>query len=143
MMQIIKQVRFSRTAAEVWNQALGTPEALCRWLPSRVEGAMSPNEVGALIWGEHRSEVLWTEILKPTKLAFQWHPGDSFNLDDKPKAELTTVTFSLEDDDTGCVLTVLETGFENVPDGIRMWTYDQNNGGWEEELEKLEKLLNT
>lgn len=140
-MEILRQLQFSQSASEVWSKALGSPEALCRWLPTRVEGTIAPDQVGALIWGEHRSEVRWVEIMEPNRLSFQWHPGDAFNLDDKPKFELTTVTFDLQDNENGSTLTVHETGFENIPEGIRMWAYDQNNGGWEEELEKLEKLM--
>jgi hypothetical protein len=53
----------------------------------------------------------------------------------------TLVTFMLEDDETNTRLTVVETGFGGLPEGIRANVHKGNTHGWQVELDELVDYL--
>lgn len=63
---------------------------------------------------------------------FRWHDYDGQG-DIANQAE-TTVTFTLTPIDTGTRLTVLESGFENLPEHRRIPVMRDNTSGWEIQL---------
>lgn len=135
--QITKQLILCGKPEDVWNSAFGSAEALCSWLPERIEGEFCENGRLTLIWGNHRSDAILCEFNPPNSLAFQWHPGDAYTIEQLPESQLTTVRIELNQHIDDTQITLTETGFENIPEEKRQWAYDQNNSGWDEELEKL------
>lgn len=123
----------------VWNRSFGSADALASWFPQSVEGEYGPSGIFELVWGEHRSQARMTAFDPPKTLAFQWHPGDAFALDDHPEDQLTKVTFTLEAEGPHTKVTMVESGFAAIPEDRRDWALGQNTGGWEEELAKLSK----
>jgi hypothetical protein len=54
-------------------------------------------------------------------------------------AEPTTlVTFELKDVDGGTLLTVVESGFDNIPPQRRLGAFRMNSDGWEEQMKRIE-----
>ncbi len=121
----------------VWEKSFGSGEALSGWFPQTVEGDYIQGGVFYLIWGEHRCQCRLIELNPTTSLAYQWHPGEAYNLDAHPESELTTVRFTLAPHDGGTLVTMIESGFANIPDPRHAHALGENTGGWDEELAKL------
>jgi uncharacterized protein YndB with AHSA1/START domain len=122
---------------DVWAKSFGSPEALASWFPQSIEGDYRLGGSFYLIWGEHRSQALMTEFDPGRALAYQWHPGDAFDLDSHPREQLTTVRFTLEAVEEGTMVRMVESGFSSIGEDRRAWALEQNTGGWDEELAKL------
>lgn len=75
-------------------------------------------------------EVQVERVEAPTTLAFRWAPHGT-GAPDHPGDPTTLVTFTLsaEGDDTR--LTIVESGFEQVPLERRAQAFTANDGGWE------------
>jgi len=88
---------------------------------------------------EHVFFDVMVERMEPQALlSYRWHP---YNLDpavDYEKEAPTLVTFTLKDaPGKGTVLTVLETGFDNIPPGRRLEAFRMNSAGWKSQMDKL------
>lgn len=121
----------------VWNRSFGSADALTTWFPQRIEGDYGPGGTFHLVWGEHRSQARIVEWEEGRLLAFQWHPGDAYELDAFPEGELTTVRFTLAPCPDGTEVTMVESGFSRIAESRRETALKQNTGGWDEELAKL------
>src|SRR5215469_14089993 len=72
--------------------------------------------------------------------SFTWHHSHDPNVD--PSKEPTTlVEFKLEKTKTGTLLTVIESGFENLPPERRAEAFRMNEGGWTEQIKNIEAYL--
>jgi uncharacterized protein YndB with AHSA1/START domain len=82
------------------------------------------------------------ERIEPMKLfAFRWHP---FAIDagvDYSQEQKTLVTFALEEQPGGVLLTITETGFERLPGKRRKEAFTANEGGWSHQLKLIEKYV--
>ncbi len=138
--EIIKELVLPADPNTVWAKYFGTPAALASWFPERVEVEFTAGATGFFSWGEHRCEIRVVAVDPPNTLAYQWHPGDTFKLEDHPDSELTTVTFTLESHPDGTKVTMTETGFANIPESRHSMAIRENTNGWNEELAKLPKM---
>jgi len=73
-------------------------------------------------------------------LAYRWHPGADPNVD-VDKEPTTLVEFALEDAPGGTRLKITESGFDRLPAARRDEAYASNEGGWEKQLELIDKYL--
>lgn len=124
----------------VWRRSIGSPEALSSWFPERIEGDFAVGGRFFLVWGETRCEARLVESVPNASLAYQWHPGESCGLDDRPADELTTVWFSLTPTPDGrTTLRLVESGFDCIPVPQRAHAIEMNTSadGWDGELAKL------
>lgn len=84
----------------------------------------------------------FVEHIEPmTKFAFRWHP---FAVDpdlDYTKEPTTLVTFELREVDAGILLTITETGFNQIPAARRVQAIEANEGGWTHQAKLIEKYL--
>jgi uncharacterized protein YndB with AHSA1/START domain len=65
----------------------------------------------------------------PRLLSFRWHPGE--NPDTSPVAPTTLVAFEIEAAKGGTLLTITESGFDQIPLEQRAKAFADNEGGWE------------
>ena len=63
--------------------------------------------------------------------SFNWHPYAVDPDVDYSGEPTTLVEFTLEPRDGGTFLTVVESGFENIPKERRFEAFRMNEGGWE------------
>ena len=79
------------------------------------------------------------ERIEPQDLfSYRWHPYAVDPSVDYAKEEPTLVTFTLTDaPGNGTLLTVRETGFENVPPHRRLEAFRMNSAGWEAQLSSI------
>jgi uncharacterized protein YndB with AHSA1/START domain len=91
---------------------------------------------------EGMSFEITVERIEPKRLlSFRWHPG-AVERDVDYSAEPTTlVTFTLEEVAGGVMLTVTESGFDQLPLERRAKAFAQNDQGWTMVVKLIEEYL--
>jgi uncharacterized protein YndB with AHSA1/START domain len=82
------------------------------------------------------------EQIEPMKLfSFRWHPFAVEPAQDYSKEPMTLVTFELAEVEDGVLLTITESGFEQLPITRRAKAIESNAGGWAHQTKLIEKYL--
>jgi len=155
-MKIEKKVLLKASQSRVW-RAISDSRQFGTWFGmkvdgpfvagERVKGAIAPTKVDPEIAKAQEPYAgtpfeLVIETVEPERLfSFRWHPCAVDPNVDYSKEPMTLVTFRLDPQDGGVMLTVTETGFENVPLERRAAAFEANDGGWTAQCELVEKYL--
>ena len=75
------------------------------------------------------------------RFSFRWHPFAIDPAQDYSKEPTTLITFELADAEGGVVLTITESGFDQIPAARRDQAFAANEGGWEHQTKLIEKYL--
>jgi uncharacterized protein YndB with AHSA1/START domain len=143
--RIEKQIVLNAPRSRVW-QALTDVQQLSEWFQVRMSGEVVP---GARLSGpvtypgyEHATVEATVERVEPERrIVWRWCPAAIEPGVDYTKEPTTLVTFELEDVDGGTRLTVVESGFHQVPVVRRAKAFESNEGGWTGVLESIEKTM--
>jgi len=80
--------------------------------------------------------------IEPQRLfSFRWHPFAIEPGIDYAKEPTTLIEFTLEEKPNGVLLTVVESGFDQIPLERRAKAFAANEGGWEKQMALIEKHL--
>jgi uncharacterized protein YndB with AHSA1/START domain len=138
---IRRSIAIAAPRAAVW-AALTEPEKISEWFGDSTELASTePGSTGTFTWDGYGTFPLSVTAYEPMDLfAYRWanEPGGVLGDDSS-----TLVTFTLEDEDGGTLLTVVETGFEALAGGtaLRRRRLEENRDGWTSELDELAALF--
>ena len=141
--RIEKQMLLPAPMARAW-RALADAEQFGSWFGVKLEGGFVPGERtrGRITHPgfEHvRMEVL-VERLEPEDLfSFRWHPHAIDPKVDYSSEPTTLVEFRLATAPGGTLLTVIESGFDQLPAGRRDEAFRMNAGGWEQQLKNIQR----
>ena len=112
-----------------------------------LQGAIVPTTVDAEVAAAQgpyegtRFEVM-VDRLEPERLfSFRWHPYGVEAGVDYSREPTTLVVFTLEDAPNGILLTVTESGFDQIPLERRAKAFTANEGGWTMQMKLIEKYL--
>jgi uncharacterized protein YndB with AHSA1/START domain len=75
------------------------------------------------------------------RLAFRWHPYAVEPDADYAKEPTTLVEFTLTEKPDGVLLTIVESGFDAIPEERRAVAFDANSGGWAAQTQLVQKYL--
>jgi uncharacterized protein YndB with AHSA1/START domain len=131
----------------VW-RALTNPVEFGTWFGVKVEGTFAP---GARVRGaithkgyEHVTWDITIERMEPERVfSWRWHPGAVEPGVDYAAEPTTLVVFELEDAAGGTQLTVVESGFDQVPLARRAQAYRMNGEGWTYQVQAIEAYVAT
>ncbi|WBO65971.1 SRPBCC domain-containing protein [Streptomyces camelliae] len=131
--RIERTVEIAHPPATVW-AALTTAEGLSAWFGQQAEIDLRPGGSAWMKWdGGHFADMRVERVEEPTVFGYTWRvPGLP---EDDPRR--TYVEFTLEPVASGTRLTVVETGFAQLPDDTRRKEYDDHTEGWARELGEL------
>jgi len=131
--RIERTVEIARPPATVW-AALTTAEGLGAWFGNRATIDLRPGGAARLEWQEGPTVDLRVErVEEPRVFGFTWH---IYGLpEDDPRR--TYVEFTLEPTGAGTRLTVVESGFAQLPEDAYRTAYEGNTRGWASELGEL------
>ena len=135
--RIERTVALAHPPARVW-AALTTAEGLAAWFGEEADIDLRPGGAARMRWASGYSVEMRVErVEEPEVFGFTWQ---IFGLpEDDPRR--TYVEFTLEPAGPGTRLTVVESGFAQLPeDGYRK-AYDGNTDGWGRELGELAEYL--
>jgi len=136
--RIERTVELAHPPAAVW-AALTTAEGLAGWFGNEAAIDLRPGGAAWMRWtGEGFTANMRVErVEEPRVFGFTWH---IYGLpDDDPRR--TYVEFTLEPVAAGTRLTVVESGFAQLPDDAHRKSYDGNSEGWTKELGELAGYL--
>ena len=86
----------------------------------------------------------WVDRIEPmNRICFRWHPYAVDPAIDVSQEPTTLITFDLEDAPGGILLTISESGFEQIPLSRRAEAFKANDGGWSMQTRLIEKYLAT
>ncbi|MFL9915730.1 SRPBCC family protein [Paraburkholderia fungorum] len=142
--RIEKQILLKAPRSRVW-RALSNAEEFGTWF--RVDFSGKQFVAAQSIRGnitypgyEHLVMEAQVERVEPEHhLSFRWHPAAvDVSVDYSPEPT-TLVVFELTEVDSGTLLKVVESGFDQIPAARREEAFRMNSGGWEEQLVNVEK----
>ncbi len=135
--RIERTVELAHPPATVW-AALTTAEGLGAWFGHEATIDLRPGGSARMSWPDGPTVEMRVErVEEPAVFGFTWPvyglPGDD------PRR--TYVEFTLEPAGTGTRLTVVESGFAQLPEEAYRNAYDGNTRGWASELGELADYL--
>ena len=154
--RIEKRVLLRAPRERVW-RAISDSKQFGSWFGVQFDG---PFVAGASIVGKMVATTVDAEVAKrqeqykgfrfefavdrvePMRLfSFRWHPFAMDSSVDYSKEPSTLVAFVLEEADDGTMLTVTESGFDQIPIERRAKAFAANEGGWTAQMKLIEKYL--
>lgn len=143
--QVEKKIELKAPISRVW-RALTDYREFGEWFRVKLDAPFVPGETstGHITWPgyEHLQwEAVVQEMDPEQYFAFTWHP---YAVD--PKVDYSTETptlveFRLEKTATGTLLTVTESGFEDVPSERRLEAFRKNEGGWAQQMGNIQSYV--
>jgi uncharacterized protein YndB with AHSA1/START domain len=135
--RIERTIEIAHPPATVW-AALTTAEGLSAWFGQEVRIDLRPGGSARMEWDNgHTADMRVERVEEPTVFGFTWH---IYGLpEDDPRR--TYVEFTLQAAGTGTRLTVVESGFAQLPEDAYRTAYGGNTQGWASELGELADYL--
>jgi uncharacterized protein YndB with AHSA1/START domain len=91
---------------------------------------------------EHVPFEITVDRIEPERLfSFRWHPNATEAGVDYSKEPTTLIEFTLEEVSNGVMLTVTESGFDQIPLARRVKAFTANEQGWGMVIKLVEKYL--
>ncbi|MFA6147046.1 MAG: SRPBCC family protein [bacterium] len=143
--RITEKVLLRVPRSRVWN-AIADSGEFGRWFGVQGLGDFHP---GATVQGKitHKGyeHVTWEATvgwMDPGRLfSFRWHPYAVAPDLDYSGEPTTLVVFELEDDPNGTLLTVVESGFDGIPESRRAKAYEMHKQGWAGQMKSIAEYL--
>ena len=142
--RIERSILINAPRSKVW-RAISDAEAFGEWFGANLKGqTFAPGQRAkgqiTIAGYEHIAFDVIVERVQPQRLlSYRWHPYAVDPAVDYSKEEPTLVTFTLQDAPEGTLLTVVESGFDRVPPGRRLEAVRMNTGGWEAQLDNIQR----
>jgi uncharacterized protein YndB with AHSA1/START domain len=135
--RIERTVEIAHPPAKVW-AALTTAEGISAWFGKEATIDLRPGGSASMTGDSGNIYDMRVErVEEPTAFGFTWH---IFGLpEDDPRS--TYVEFTLEPAGSGTRLTVVESGFAQLPGDAHPPAYDGNTRGWASKLGALADYL--
>lgn len=142
---IEKKVELKAPISRVW-QALTDYREFGEWFQVKVNGPFSPNNVskGKLTYPgfeNYKWEIVVKKMVTESLFSFTWHPYAIDAARDYSKEPQTLIEFHLKPTPTGTLLTVKESGFNQVPSDRRSEAFRMNEEGWSEQMKNIKNYV--
>jgi uncharacterized protein YndB with AHSA1/START domain len=135
--RIERTMEVAHPPSKVW-AALTTAEGLGAWFGNEATIDLRPGGAARMSWTDGHTVGMRVErVEEPTVFGFTWQLETLS--DDDPRR--TYVEFTLEPVGSGTRLTVVETGFAQLPQDSYDKTYDGHTQGWAHELGEMVDYL--
>ena len=146
--RIERTILLKAPRSRVW-RALSNAEEFGNWFGVALKGkvfAAGQRVQGQITYPgyEHIVFEVLIERLEPERLlSWRWHPYAVDPAVDYSKEPTTLVVFELKEIEGGTLLSVVESGFDNVPLSRRLEAFRMNSGGWDEQVKNIERHVTT
>ena len=145
--RIQKVVDLDAPRSRVW-RAITDYRQFNRWFGVSLTSPFTP---GAEVSGNmthpkysHLTMSIWIESVEPERFfSFRWHPYAIEEGVDYSAEPTTLVTFTFEDSGNGTRLTIVESGFDAIPESRRAQAFSMNERGWTGQAENIRKFVTT
>jgi len=141
--RIEKKVVLRAPPSRVW-RAIADAREFGEWFGVKLEGNFAP---GATISGkithpgyQHLTMEMQIDKIEPEQyFSYRWHPYAIDPAIDYSTEPTTLVEFRLEDADGDTLLTIVESGFDQIPLARREKAFRMNDGGWTQQVQNIER----
>jgi uncharacterized protein YndB with AHSA1/START domain len=143
--RIEKKILLKAPLARVW-RAISDSKEFGTWFGMKLEGPFTPGATmrGVIVPTKVNAEVaaaqkvyegkkieITIEKMEPERLiSFRWHPHAVEPGVDYSSEPTTLIVFALEQTSDGVMLTVTESGFDQIPLARRAQAFQANDQGW-------------
>ena len=139
--RIEKTVIVKAPRSRVW-RAISDAKQFGQWFKVQLDGEFKAGTTinGTITYPGYEGLKLEiaVERIEPERFfSYRWHPGDPKH--DYRAEPMTLVEFTLEEVPEGTRLTVVESGFDELPPGRRDEAFRMNEGGWAEQIGNIER----
>ncbi|GLH74743.1 hypothetical protein GETHLI_32450 [Geothrix limicola] len=142
---IRKEIHLRAPRTRVW-KALSDATEFGTWFGMKLEGPFVP---GQPVFGrithkdyEHIHLEMRVERMEPESLfSYRWHPYPMDLKRDYTQEPMTLVEFHLEAVEDGTRLSVVESGFDQLPADRRDEAFRMNEGGWTGQMARIERYV--
>ncbi len=140
--KIEKQIELNAPVSRVW-RALTDYREFGEWFRVALDGPFVVGQParGHITWPGYE-HIVWQAVIQKIEpemlFSFTWHPYAVDPAVDYSAEPPTLVEFRLEPTATGTRLTLIESGFENVPAHRRAEAFRMNEGGWTQQMQNIE-----
>jgi uncharacterized protein YndB with AHSA1/START domain len=150
--RIEKNVVVRATRERVW-KALTDSQEFGSWFGARFEGPFIPGRTvrgviaaSALATPEETANhpylgkpiILQIErVDPPRRFSYRWRPLDGRAAPETVDGPSTLVEFTLEEAEGGTRVTVVESGFSQLPDPHRKSAFESHEGGWSVQVQRV------
>ena len=144
--KIERQIRLRATPERVW-RALTDASEFAQWFGVEIRsGGFQPGSrvECTSVLAECAGEQFALDIQRmepPCHLSWRWRPGFQDPAVDHSGEPQTEVVFTLEPVDGGTLLTIAESGFDQIALARRSKVFGENSHGWDEQIKSLAKYL--
>ncbi|MGH3577546.1 MAG: SRPBCC family protein [Mycobacterium sp.] len=154
--RIEKQVVLRAPIDRVW-RAISDAQEFGRWFGVRfdgpfvagtsvtatITGTTVDDEVAKLQEPHAGSKATWeiVAVEAPRRFAYRWHPFAVEPGVDYDREPTTLVEFTLSQTPDGVLLSIVESGFDAIPEARRSAAFEANSGGWAKQVELVRKYL--
>ncbi|MFM0224130.1 SRPBCC family protein [Paraburkholderia dipogonis] len=142
--RIEKQILLKAPRSRVW-RALSNAEEFGNWFGVNLTGKQfvaGQSVQGNITYPGYEYLVMdvHVERVEPEHhLSWRWHPAAVDVAVDYSPEPTTLVVFELIEVESGTLLRVVESGFDQLPAGRREEAFRMNSGGWEEQMANIEQ----
>jgi uncharacterized protein YndB with AHSA1/START domain len=153
---IEKKILLRAPLSRVW-QAISDSKEFGSWFGMKING---PFVAGAIVGGTIAQTTVDAEVaalqkpyegtavtlliasVEPERLfSFRWRPYAVEAGTDYSAEPTTLVEFALSEEEGGVMLTLTESGFDQIPLERRAQAFSANEGGWAMQMKLIEKYL--
>jgi len=139
--RIEKTIELRAPVSRVW-RALTDHHEFGAWFRVRLEGPFGPGRAtrGQIAHPgyEHLRMEMVVQKIEPERLfSFTWHPYAVDPDRDYSSEPPTLVEFTLQQNPTGTLLRVVESGFDRIPEERRLEAFRMNDGGWSQQVKNI------
>jgi uncharacterized protein YndB with AHSA1/START domain len=143
--RIERHIRLRHPRSKVW-RALTDVREFGQWFGAIFSEPFKP---GARLQGwithqgyEHMTMDVTIERMEPERLfSWRWHPGACEPGESFADEPTTLVVFELQEIPEGTMLTVVESGFDQIPLERRAKAFRENEEGWAMQMKAIEEHL--
>lgn len=142
--RIERSILINAPRQRVWH-ALSNAEEFGGWFGVNLKGkTFAPGQrVQGPMTIEGHENVIFDIVIQRVEpehlFSYRWHPYPFDTNIDYEKEQRTEVTFTLQDTGDGTLLTVVETGFDNVPPERRLEAFRMHSNGWVAQMDNIQR----
>ena len=143
--KIERQITIRAPKERVYND-ISDPKQIVSWFPDAIDGTLEVGATPIIDFGADFVFQIHVVAASPHDyFAYRWVPANADGTTgfkgDVLSVPNTLVEFRLADDPAGTALTLTESGFSSLPKASAEKQHEQNSGGWDYMLDRLEKLF--
>jgi len=143
--RIQKRIELRAPVSRVW-RALTDYREFGEWFRVNLEGPfiVGKTSLGQITYPGYEHVKFEVEVQKMEAerfFSYTWHPYAIDSKTDYSQEKPTLVEFTLEKTANGTLLTVTESGFEQIPADRRAEAFRKNEDGWAIQIENIQKYI--